>query len=105
MERLMMRYTIKPAQLDEHVRLLASVYEELDDSGFTDLSWATFRLDDGSFVEIAISPDLPGPLPQLASFARYRAGLDDRCSAREAVELHQVGAYRFPQPGSPGAWS
>ncbi len=98
MERLMMRYRVKPEALQEHLRLLSAVYAELEDSGSTDLSLATFRLDDGSFMEIAISPDLPGPLPNLASFTRYRAGLEARCSEREAMELQQIDAYRFPQP-------
>lgn len=98
MERLLMRYRVKPDRLDEHLHLLAAVYAELDRVAPQGLSWATFRLEDGSFLEIAIDPDLPGPLPDLASFARYRAGLEDRCSEREAAEIHQVGAYRFPQP-------
>jgi hypothetical protein len=98
MERLLMRYRVKPDRLEEHLRLLAEVFEELNRVCPEGLSWATFRLEDGSFLEIAIDPDLPGPLPGLASFARYRADLDDRCSHREATEIHQIGAYRFPQP-------
>ena len=103
MERLLMRYRVMPDRLDEHLRLLAEVYAELDRVAPDGFSWATFRLEDGSFLEIAIDPNLPGPLPGLGSFARYRAGLEDRCSDREAIEIQQVGAYRFPQPErSPG---
>ena len=44
-----------------------------------------------------MDPDLPGPLRSLGSFAAYRAGLEARCSSREAHPLHAVRSYRFPQ--------
>jgi hypothetical protein len=89
---------VKPEFLEEHLKLLAAVYAELAEHAPANFSWATFRLDDDSFVEIAIDPHLPGPLSSLGSFAAYRAGLEGRCSSREALGLQQVGAYRFPQP-------
>ncbi|PZF89072.1 hypothetical protein [Micromonospora deserti] len=56
----------------------------------------TLQLEDGrSFVDIALAPELPGPLPQMESFRRYRAGLEDRCEERSTSGFTTVGSYGF----------
>ncbi|MFI7488789.1 hypothetical protein ACIBXA_10460 [Micromonospora echinaurantiaca] len=39
--------------------------------------------------------ELPGPLPSLESFRRYRAGLEDRCEERATFDFTVVGSYGF----------
>lgn len=90
-----MRYTVKPDQLDLHLDLLGAVYQELMTTDPGGIVWTTYRVADSStFVEVIRGADLPHPLPQLPAFQRYRAGLDDRCEAPpEFTEVAEVGAY------------
>lgn len=100
MDRLMIRYTVTRDELTRHLELIGAVYNELEATKPDDLRFATFQVgeDERSFVDIALGPDLPGPLASLGSFRRYRAGLDARCEERVASELHEVAAYRFTDP-------
>lgn len=96
MDRMMIRYKVKPEEVERHLELLDDVYEELESTRPDGFRWATFRLEDGlTFVDFVVGEDLPGPLPRLQSFRRYRAGLDERCDERDAAELYVVGSYRF----------
>lgn len=91
----MLRYTVRPETVDEQVQLLRAVYEELDQRLPEDFGFVTYQLEGvGEFLDVAVAPRLPGPLPDMASFRRYRAGLDQRCSDRIASELELIGAYR-----------
>ncbi len=92
------RYRVKPEHLEEHLRLLRSVYEELDSTDPDGLRWATFQLqDEASFIDLVMGPDLPQPLPQLGTFQAYRAGLDHRCEEPPVYrELNEVGSFHFP---------
>lgn len=96
MDRMMIRYKVKPGQVEWHLELLRAVYEELESTQPDGLRWVTFRLEDGvSFVDFVAGAGLPGPLPRLEAFRRFRANLEERCDERVAAELHEVGSYRF----------
>lgn len=96
MDRMMIRYKVKPDQVQRHLELLDAVYEELESTRPDGFRWSTFRLEDGlTFVDFVAGENLPEPLPRLESFRRYRASLDERCDERFASELHEVGSYRF----------
>lgn len=95
MDRMMIRYKVKQDQVGRHLELLDAAYRELESTRPDGFRWATFRLEDGlSFVDFVAGEDLPGPLPRLESFRRYRADLDERCDERVASELCEVGAFR-----------
>jgi hypothetical protein len=98
MQTAILRHTVERDQLEHHLELLHAVYAELQSSSAGDFRFATFQVadDETSFVEFVVADRLPGPLPQLDSFRRYRAGLDDRCERRSFTELTPVGAFRFP---------
>lgn len=93
-----MRYQIKPDQLDVHLTLLRAVYAELAERGPDGLVWATYQLDQPTqFVEVVSGPDLPNPLPHLPAFQTYRAGLEDRCETQpQFTEANQIGSYTHP---------
>jgi hypothetical protein len=94
MERLMLRYTVRPEALADHLQLLHAVYEELAERRPDGFSWVTYQLEgDAELLELAAAERLPGPLPDLASFRRYREGLEQRCSQRVVSDLTLVGAY------------
>ncbi len=93
---MMIRYKVKPDQVERHLELLRAVYQELESTQPDGFRWATFRLEDGvSFVDFVAGDDLPGPLPRLEAFRRFRADLEERCDERVAAELHEIGSFRF----------
>ncbi|GAT66685.1 hypothetical protein HS048_13405 [Planomonospora sp. ID91781] len=93
-ETAVLRYTVKPDHLDRHLRLLADVYAELDRLRPARFSWATYRIPGSrDFIEIATGHPLPGPLPGLPAFQRYRADLDDRCETRRFDNVTLIGAF------------
>ncbi|MER7460107.1 hypothetical protein [Micromonospora sp. NPDC126480] len=96
METIVIQYRVRPDQVTTHLALLRAVYAELARSRPAGLRFVTLQLDDGcSFVDIALAPELPGPLPRLESFRRYRAGLEDRCLERSTSGFTEVGSYGF----------
>lgn len=85
---------IAPQFLYEHLELLGAVYAELDDLCPPQFSWATYRLAGSrDFVEVASGAPLPGPVPGLPSFRRYRAGLEARCEQRRYDDAELVGSF------------
>lgn len=99
--RALMRYTVKAEQLQTHLELLRDVYDDLATRQPYGIAWTTYQLTGThTFVEFVEGPDLPQPLPQIESFQRYRAGLDDRCEPdREFAELQHIGSF------SPSQWA
>ena len=97
MRQLMVRYKVKPEQVEENERLVRAVYEELksvDPDGF---QYATFRQDDGvTFVHFALSEDQQNPLAELEAFQRFQENIRERCDEPPvATELSQVGSFRL----------
>jgi hypothetical protein len=99
MRRVMVRYRVKPDQVETNERLVRAVYEELGRTAPEGLRYATFRLEDGvSFVHIAAvdTADGTNPLGRVEAFARFQEGVAARCDEPPvATGLKQVGAYRF----------
>ncbi|SCG61310.1 hypothetical protein GA0070609_3703 [Micromonospora echinaurantiaca] len=95
-ETILIRYRVRPEHLAEHLLLLRAVHDEVARVRPSGLRYVTFQLDDErSFVDVAMGPELPGPLPSLESFRRYRAGLEDRCEERATFDFTVVGSYGF----------
>jgi Antibiotic biosynthesis monooxygenase len=97
MRRVVVRYRVKPDQVERNEELVRAVYEELrraDPAGF---SYATFRLEDGlTFVHLAQSEDPDSPLPALEAFREFQKDIADRCDEPPVVtELSEVGSFRF----------
>lgn len=89
-----LHYTVKHSCLEEHLSLLAAVYAELDRLQPGPFRWATYRVTGTrEFVEVATAHPLPGPLPTLPTFQRYRSGLDDRCETRRFDDVTVVGLF------------
>ncbi|WBB89676.1 hypothetical protein [Verrucosispora sp. WMMC514] len=94
METLLITYRVRPDRLDEHLALLDAVHRDLARLRPPGFRYLTLRLDDGlSFVDVVIGPDLPGPLPSLESFGRFRARLEERCEQRSTTEFSVLGSY------------
>jgi hypothetical protein len=96
----MVRYRVKADRLEENLKLVAAVYEELAAIRPGGLHYATFR--DGpeglNFVHVAVVDDGldPHPLTSQPAFQRFSAGIYERCAvAPEAVVMDVVGSYSF----------
>ena len=96
MRQVMVRYRVKPDQVERNAELVRAVYEELHGTQPDGFRYATFRLDDGvSFVHIAAVEGEHNPLAEVKAFARLQADVRDRCEEPPVVtELHEVGSYR-----------
>ena len=90
------RYRVKPGEEERNEQLVRAVYAELHDAAPQGFRYGTFRLDDGrTFVHVAVTEgDEPVPLPGLAAFAEFRAGLEARCEEGPDVRRAElIGDY------------
>ncbi len=67
-------YTVRPEAIDEHVRLIEGVFEQLRNEQPDNIEYKVMRLDDGvSFVHVSTADTADGanPLPQLSAFKQF----------------------------------
>lgn len=99
MKRVMVRYRVKPDQVDTNEVLVRAVYDELRRTESGGIRYATFRLDDGvSFIHLASieTDDGRSPLFDVKAFQEFQEGIADRCDDAPVVtELHEIGSFRF----------
>ena len=90
----MIRYRVRRDRLEENLRLLRAVHEELAATAPDGLRYASYQLDDEvSFVDLAVT-DRPGRFSQLDAWAAFRSTLAERCDEPPVLEeLHEVAAY------------
>jgi hypothetical protein len=90
-------YTLKPEAMDEHLRLIGAVFDQLREQQRTDVGYQVLRLADGvSFVHVSVSdtPDGSNPLPQLEAFQAFSADLGARVASPPAPSAADVvGSY------------
>ena len=91
------RYKTHPESADENERLIRDVFAELAQSRPAGLHYAAFRLDDGvSFLHVAVIDGAVNPLSESAAFAKFQAGIQDRCAeGPAAADAAIVGSYQF----------
>jgi hypothetical protein len=98
MKRVMVRYAVKPDQVQDNERRIHAVFAQLDREQPQGVRYASFKLADGvSFVHIASieTADGSNPLTALETFQQFTGTLAERrVEAPVTVELHQVGSYR-----------
>jgi hypothetical protein len=94
--QVMIRYKLKPDQVEKSLELVRAVYDEFASVQPDWLRHATFQLEDKvSFVTFAELDD-PGRLAGMPAFQRFRSTLDERCDEPPVLTvLHEVGSYRF----------
>ena len=98
MQRVMVRYTVKPDRAAENERHIQQVFAELARTTPPGMHYATFKLDDGvSFVHLyAHDTGSSEPLRALSAFQEFRAGLEERCEvAPVRTVMEEVGSYGF----------
>jgi quinol monooxygenase YgiN len=97
MNRVIVRYKVKPDRAEENEALVRAVYDELGATEPSGLRYATFVLDDGvSFVHISEAEGEKNPLTETAAFKAFQKDIKERCEDPPVVSpLTEVGSYRF----------
>jgi hypothetical protein len=93
---VVVRYRTSAAQADENERLARAVFAELEASRPAGVSYAVFRLGDGtSFVHVATFDDpAVNPLLEQPAFGEFQRGISERCEEQPAVaEATLMGSY------------
>jgi hypothetical protein len=92
----MVRYRVRPDQVERNLELLRAVYDELESTQPDGLRYATFQLEDKvSFVELVVGGG-HGRLAELEAFRAYRSTIAERCDEPPTLaELHEVGTFRW----------
>jgi hypothetical protein len=95
MRTVMVRYTLKPASVDENEALLAQVFAQLARDKPAGLRYQALKMPDGlGVVHLATSEAEVNPVTLLEAFKRYTAGIRDRCEeAPVTVRLQVLGEY------------
>jgi hypothetical protein len=94
MKWTLVRYRVKPDKADENQRLSAAVFKELQQKAPEGLSYAVFRLPDGTFVHLASLEDGANPLSSLEAFQAFSRSVRERCDEPPVVaEPVIIGNY------------
>ncbi len=98
MGTVVVRYRTKPESADENAHLVEAVFAELAAADPGGVRYATFRLEDNTFVHIADVESDPNPLGSIAAFAEFQKNIGDRCEPGEGPNPQAatlVGSYRL----------
>jgi len=91
---VVVRYRVKPDALDENVALVRAVYDELAATRPDGLRYSTVRVDDRTFVHVAVVDADDNPLDSSAAFKAFSAGVGARCEEGPLVARGElVGRY------------
>jgi hypothetical protein len=98
-------YRVKPEAVEEHVRLIAAVFAELEQVGPANVEYKVLCLDDGvSFVHVSTADTADGsnPLPELESFREFGRDVASRVATPPTpTQARIIGSYH-PTSGAGG---
>ncbi|HKD97346.1 MAG TPA: hypothetical protein VKB69_07035 [Micromonosporaceae bacterium] len=94
---IVVSYTVRPEAVDEHVRLIEGVFDELRAAKRADVEYKVMRLADGvSFIHVstADTPDGANPLTALESFREFSRNLPARVATQpNPTAADIIGTY------------
>lgn len=98
MRNVVVTYQVRPDAMDEHLRLIGAIFDELDAQAPDDVEYKVLRLADGvSFVHVSTSdsPDGTNPLTRFAAFREFSETAGERAATPPTpVSAELVGSYR-----------
>lgn len=97
---IVVQYRPTADQANHNQQLVEDVFAELNATDPGGVRYATFRLEDGSFIHIADVEADPNPLGQTAAFATFQEGIVDRCESDHGPNPQPatlIGNYRLLQ--------
>ena len=90
----MVRYRVKPEAVADNVALLRAVYDELAAARPDGLRYATLRVDERTFVHVAVVEGETNPLDDISAFRAFTEGIAERCEEPpEPLGGEVVGRY------------
>lgn len=95
---IVVQYRPQTDKADHNQHLVEDVFAELAATQPDGVRYATFRLEDGSFLHIADVKADPNPLGANAAFGRFQEGIGDRCEeghGPNARPAELIGNYRL----------
>ena len=98
MKRTLVRYRIKPEQVQENARLIKLVFQELKAKSPDGARYVVLQLDDGTFVHFATveSTDGAHPITSLEAFRAFQSGIKERCmDLPQSGDATILGNYRM----------
>jgi hypothetical protein len=98
MKRTLVRYKIKPEQVQENARLIKLVFQELQAKSPDSARYMVLQLNDGTFVHFATveSTDGAHPITSLEAFRAFQSGIKERCmELPQSGDATIVGNYRM----------
>jgi hypothetical protein len=98
MKRTLVRYKIKPEQVQENARLIKQVFQELKAKSPDGARYLVLQVDDGTFVHFATVESTNGahPITSLEAFRAFQSGIKERClELPQSGDATIVGNYRM----------
>jgi len=98
MKRTLVRYKIKPEQVQENARLIKLVFQELKAKSPDGARYVVLQLDDRTFVHFATveSTDCAHPITSLEAFRAFQSGIKERCmDLPQSGDATILGNYRM----------
>ena len=98
MKRTLVRYKIKPEQVQENARLIKLVFQELKAKSPDGARYVVLQLGDGTFVHFATveSTDGAHPITSLEAFRAFQSGIKERCmDLPQSGDATILGNYRM----------
>jgi hypothetical protein len=97
----MVRYRVKPDQVEANETLVRAVYAELADKQPAGLRYETFKLDDGvTFVHLAFHEDGFAGLGTFDAFNEFTKDVRDRCAEPPVTStVERIGGFGVGRAG------
>ncbi len=91
---VVVRYRVKPEAVAENVALVRAVYDELAEARPGGLRYSTLRVDERTFVHVAVVEGETNPLDEVTAFRAFTQGIAERCEEPpQALGGEVVGRY------------
>ena len=91
---VVVRYRTRPDTADDNEQLIKAVFEELTAAQPGGFRYFTVRVDETTFVHVAVFDSGANPLEDLSAFKAFTSGIADRCEEPPAPAAGRlVGSY------------
>jgi hypothetical protein len=91
---VVVRYRTRPDAADDNEQLIGAVFQELTAARPGGIRYSVFRVDETTFVHVAVFDSDQNPLEALPAFQAFTSGIADRCEEPPAPMAGRlVGSY------------
>ena len=91
---VVVRYRTRPDAADDNQRLIETLFQELAAVQPGGIRYSAFRVDETTFVHVALFDSDRNPLETLPAFQAFTSGIADRCEEPPAPTAGRlVGSY------------